>query len=554
MFRNTSQRTSRNRSLTKALGRHREVIAGLLSAGLCVSAFAQSERFPTYTVGPQPNGSFVVSNGTIITPAGTQVNLGIRIRAKAVALYPDLRRRIAAVLTMGTSPSDGTGVVEVIDTRTGTIMQRYNSAAGKDSNGSHNGITYTPDGKYLLFSQDDSYVGIAKVDDKGLLSDYAQVSVPIDGTLTKIEGTPFDYKLNTVDCFPNSVPGNDGSYAHYCGHTVSSNAISYPLGIAVAPDGKTAYSVLDINNTLAKIDLTASTPIEGAQVRVGNVPHSVVISADGTTAYVSNEAGRIANVNDVQQYSDGTPVVADQVTGSTKTGTVSVVDLATFKVTHTIFTGLHPTGMAFWGKNLLVTNTYDDTVSVIDTGTNTVVRTIDLGLPIRVPGDKQSAYGAGPNSIAVDANHNLAYVALYNANAIAVVDLSSSGSKAVLGMIPTAYAPSSVMLDEVNAKLIVANDKGIGAKGIAPQNSLRDRSWSDQLQHSPGSRHSKHHPAAQCGSARLLHRSGHPEQSLGSGAKNIRTASGGNANVAPRGAPQKDRRSFADQACVPDHP
>ena len=51
------------------------------------------------------------------------------------------------------------------------------------------------------------------------------------------------------------------------------------------------------------------------------------------------------------------------------------------------------------------------------------MRKIDLGLPISVPGERKPAYGAGPNSIAVDAKNNIAYVALYNANAIAVVDL-----------------------------------------------------------------------------------------------------------------------------------
>ncbi len=111
---------------------------------------------------------------------------------------------------------------------------------------------------------------------------------------------------------------------------------SYPTGIAVSADGKTAYVVLDNNDTLTKIDLTAATPVEGAEIRVGNVPHSVVISPDGRTAYVSNEAGRIANENDFQGYSNGTPVVAAYPTGSTSTGTVSVVDLASFKVTGSI--------------------------------------------------------------------------------------------------------------------------------------------------------------------------------------------------------------------------
>jgi len=55
------------------------------------------------------------------------------------------------------------------------------------------------------------------------------------------------------------------------------------MGIAISPDAKTAYAVLDNNDTLTKIDLTAAKPVEGPEVRVGNVPHSVVISPDGKT-------------------------------------------------------------------------------------------------------------------------------------------------------------------------------------------------------------------------------------------------------------------------------
>jgi YVTN family beta-propeller protein len=446
------------------------VFAGLLATGLSIPMLAQSNPFPTFTVGPQPDGSYVVSNGTVITPAGTQVDLGIRVRAKAIALNPT-GNHTAAVLTLGTSSSNGNGVVEVFNTTTGTVLQSYNPAGGTDSSGSQGGITYTPDGKYLLFSQDSNYVAIAKVGSTGLLSDYARVNVPIDGYQVTVEGQNFDWFINTVNCFPNSPPGTDGSYGHACGHTEGTNS-SYPIGIAISPDGKTAYSVLDVNDTLTKIDLTATTPVQGAQIRVGNVPQSVIISADGKTAYVSNEAGRIATASDFQGYSAGTPVVANNFTGSTSTGTVSVVNLATFTVTNTISTGLHPTGMAFWGKYLLVANTYDDTVSVIDTGVNQVVRNINLGLPVQIPGLAGSAYGAGPNSIAVDATHGIAYVALYNANAIAVVNLESQSGNAVLGLIPVGYAPASVVLDAADGSLIVANDKGDGTTGIPPHNSL----------------------------------------------------------------------------------
>ncbi|MBV9035198.1 MAG: bifunctional YncE family protein/alkaline phosphatase family protein [Acidobacteriaceae bacterium] len=133
-------------------------------------------------------------------------------------------------------------------------------------------------------------------------------------------------------------------------------------------------------------------------------------------------------------------------------------------VTATIPTGLHPTGMAFYKNYLLVANTYSDTISVINTANNAVVGTIDLGLPIGVPGANTPAYGAAPNSIAVDSNGGIAYVALYNANAIAVVNLSSGATTPLMGMIPVAYAPSSIVLDTADNSLLVANDKGIGAR------------------------------------------------------------------------------------------
>jgi YVTN family beta-propeller protein len=459
------------------------LLVGLLAGGLSVPALAQSVPFPTYQVGANQNGSqgpnfpstlpnpWVVSDGQIVTPAGTQVYLGITTRAKAIALNPT-GNHTAAVLQMGAPQA-----VTIFNTQTGAVLQTYKPFGTK--NGSSTGIAYSPDGKHLLFSQDSSYVAIANVNPTtGLLSDYVHVSVPMD-----VNAGGY---LTTVTCFPNSPPGTTGSIEIPCGQTVSvvsdGTYTSYPTGIAISPDAKTAYVVLDNNDTLTKIDLTAASPTEGPEIRVGNVPHSVVISPDGTTAYVSNEAGRIASERDFQEYSNGTPVVAHYPTGSTATGTVSVVDLSTFTVTGSIETGLHPTGMAFWGKNLLVANAYSDSISVIDTASNKEVRKIDLGLPIGVPGENQPAYGAGPNSIAVEGD--VAYVALYNANAIAVVDLRDHYGdddhdrdgvldhqwNPVLGMIPVAYAPSSVVLDAADNALLVANDKGIGTTGygVAP--------------------------------------------------------------------------------------
>ena len=219
----------------------------------------------------------------------------------------------------------------MFDTNTGVVLQNY-IPFGQDSSGSYSGIAYSADGKYLVFSQDSSNVTIAKVTAEGLLEDNAQVSVPPNNSF--------------ITCFPNSPPG---AYARPCG-TFYTPSTSYPGGVALSKDGKSAYALLNQNDTLTKIDLTATPPTQGTQIRVGNAPHSIVINSNGTTAYVSNEGGRAATEADFQIYSAGTEIVADPVVGAAITGTVSVVDLASMKVTATISTGLHPTGMAFYGQ------------------------------------------------------------------------------------------------------------------------------------------------------------------------------------------------------------
>jgi YVTN family beta-propeller protein len=414
--------------------------AGLASAGL---ALAQSVPYPTYFTGPQPagwpNGSFVVSSGQVITPAGTQVDLGNQVRAKAIAVNPTPGSHTAAVLTMGAAEA-----VEIFDTNTGAVLQNY-VTQGFDSSGSYSGIAYSVDGKFLVFSQDSSNVTVARVGPAGLLQNGTQISVPPNNSF--------------ITCFPNSPPA---AYANPCGSFYSSYT-SYPGGLAIAPNGKSAYVLLNQNDTLAQINLTANPPAEGTQIRVGNAPHSIKIDSTGTTAYVSNEGGRAATEADFQINSAGTEIVADPVVGAAITGTVSVVDLASMTVTATIPTGLHPTGLAFYGKYLLVANTYSDTISMIDMTTNTVAKTIDIALPIGIPG-AGPALGAEPDSIAVDAPNGIAYVALYHANAVAVVSLAPGVTNPVMGMIPVAYAPSSVKLDEASNQLIVANDKGIGAR------------------------------------------------------------------------------------------
>src|SRR5271156_6307422 len=103
MARKVSRNKPHFKSRTKSRLNRLRPLAGVLAAGVCVPGMAagQSKEYPKDKVGPQADGSWVVSSGQVINPAGVQVELGDRVRAKAIALNPNLKTHTAAVLTLG---------------------------------------------------------------------------------------------------------------------------------------------------------------------------------------------------------------------------------------------------------------------------------------------------------------------------------------------------------------------------------------------------------------------------------------------------------------------
>jgi YVTN family beta-propeller protein len=391
------------------------------------AVFAQAQKQPTAdpnrTVGPQKDGSIVVSDNQTLTPAGKIIDLGSPVRAKSIALNPNSKTNSGAVLLMG-SPQP----IIVFNTATGEVLQRFIPAYMKGTEsasskaGSFTGITYSADGKSLFFSQDDNHFVIAKVDPQtGLLTNGQSVELPEPPA----DGRPY-YKAKAIN----------------------------PGGIAASADGKRAYVVLNVANTLGVIDLAFTPARLIAQIPVGNAPNSVAIH--GKYAYVSNEGGRPATSGDFTNYSDGTPIVADPKDAFAITGTVSVVDLSAGKEVKAVNVGLHPAGMTISGSHLYVANAYSDSLSVIDLNTNEVVRTIDLSVPIA-----RGVFGSGPNGIAVT-DDGRAYVTLGQANAVAVVNLQGRDAHPVIGYIPTGYFPTSVAYEKIRKQLVVADDKGLG--------------------------------------------------------------------------------------------
>ncbi len=142
----------------------------------------------------------------------------------------------------------------------------------------------------------------------------------------------------------------------------------------------------------------------------------------------------------------------------------------------------------------------------------------------------------------------IAYVALYNANAVAKSstcattraktrrdDQGEGEREAVRGMIPVAYMrPGSVVLDKLQNELIVANDKGIGTRnsfatdyGVTGYSALPDDGTVSIV------------PVPKGETLEAMTRQGLPEQPLGSARKRLDPASGGNPYAKPAAVPRK---------------
>ena len=143
--------------------------------------------------------------------------------------------------------------------------------------------------------------------------------------------------------------------------------------------------------------------------------------------YVSNWGGDHPKEGEPQELSSGTPVRVDPRTSIANHGSVSVLAAlpGKWKQIRTIEVGVHPCGMTLsaGGKFLYVANAASDTVSVIDTSTDTVKATIACRPEGRLP------FGSGCNALALSPDGGTLYVANGTNNCIAVVTSRRAGTR-----------------------------------------------------------------------------------------------------------------------------
>ena len=351
------------------------------------------------TMGPQSDGSYLMQTNQFVRPVGDVIQENGR--PFGLALRPG--GQTAASLNNG---GGTTGMVSVFNLATHTLLQHYGT--GGKANG---GIVYAPDGSMLWATQ------------PGGLTSF---SVAADGTLSNQKTYP--------------IPGVGGRQP-------------VPAGLTFAPDGHTLLVTLSANNTLGEFDTTTGTLIR--QIPVGNVPNGVVV-VDGA-AYVSNEGGRPATSGDRTDISYGTPIVTNDQSAVPSTGTVSKVDLAAGREVATFPVGLGPSALLVVGKDVLVTNSDDDSVTSIDTSTQQVGRTFNVN---PAPG---APFGASPDGLTMLDPQHLA-VSLGRDNAVAIYTYSDAQAEPQFdGLIPTGSYPSGLAFDDTLGQLVIASEQGIGS-------------------------------------------------------------------------------------------
>ena len=229
---------------------------------------------------------------------------------------------------------------------------------------------------------------------------------------------------------------------------------------ANASGHRVAVVALPANDALAVLDADHGTLV--ATIPLGVLPVGAVVSADGSTAYVTNLGGRKPANGDwsAQQCCDPRAErVRVDPRGIADHGSVSRVDLAAGTVTKRMPVDLHPTGIA-WderGSRLYVANGNSDDVSVIDTRADSVVATIVIA-PFRL-----DRIGLAPTAVALSPDGATLFVALGGANAVAMYDVSAGHPARLRGLIPTGWYPTTLDVSADGQTLAIGTLLGVGS-------------------------------------------------------------------------------------------
>jgi YVTN family beta-propeller protein len=396
----------------------------------CLPVRAQEVRFDTReTVGRLAPNRWYTPVNQILTPAGRQIELP-KLRPQAIALSPDGRLLVTA---------GKTAEINVLNPANGAIRQHVALPAekqrepapdavstailnpDKDGQLSFTGLVFSPDGSRLYLANVNGSIKVFAVSKSGQVSGL--------GTLP----------------LPEAL--------------APARKAEIPSGLAVSPDGKRLYVCGNLSNRLLELEAASGTLLRAWEV--GVAPFDVILTRD--KAYVSNWGGRRPTAGDLTGPAGrGTLVRVDPLRHIANEGSVSIIRLADSSpgirtADAEILTGLHASALALApnGRHLVVANAGSDTLSVLDTKTDSIVETIWAR---QSPAD---LFGAQPNALAFDKSGKHLFVCNGTQNAVAMIAFDP-GESEPLGLIPVGWFPGAIVHDAKRSQLCVANIKGLG--------------------------------------------------------------------------------------------
>ena len=394
-------------------------LIALVLAGGCGSS-------KTSTPAPAPAPVMYGANGFILTPAGVQIGADRKSipMPSEITVTPD--GKTALVLSTGWDNyvTGRTHRITAIDAVTGTIVSSlslkplgYESFDGMAVNGPGTDVFVPGIGGASISAQRGFVLDVGIGANRSLSLKQA---IPLQPYITSSFGS------SSLQLWPTAA-----GIAVYGNTLLTANNVAYDSNGNQYP-GETV-SVIDLTTGVQKFTLTTGGG--------GLYPWAAAFTPDGQNAYV---------VNRQSNNGTGTVTVFNNISGIPSTVTTIQLDQVGSAA---IISSLN-------GSKMYVANTLSDTVSVIDTATNTVSGTISLAMFVSEP-----TMGGLPNNFALSGDGKYLYVAMGADNAIAVIDTASDQ---VIGRIPTASYPSGVAFDTANNHIFVSNMYGIEHGPFAP--------------------------------------------------------------------------------------
>jgi YVTN family beta-propeller protein len=271
---------------------------------------------------------------------------------------------VVATITVGTFPNgmaqtldgsrvyvanSGESTVSVIDTANNAVIATV--AVG----GSPGGLAVSPDGNFVYVSNWHGWsISVIEIATNSVIATIPAISYP-----GQLVFSPDGRRLFVVNLWRNFDPNQPGAVT-VIDTTVNQVVRTIPMpdataGMAITPDGRSLYVTEVTLNQVIKIS-TLNYKVM-TKISVGSRPVAIVVSRDGKFAYVADSA-----------LFGGSP-------------DVEIIKLSSGRVVRMIGVGTDPVALALnsVGTYLYVINQLSNTISVVNTGNNTVTATVPVG-------------------------------------------------------------------------------------------------------------------------------------------------------------------------------